>query len=430
MPEQTSEASRRGRNSTRLNVGVIFGGVSPEHEVAVISALQAAAAMDRDRYRPVPIYVAKDGSWYTGDKLLDVEEYQDLDRLREEATPVLIDPAAAHGKLGLVERKEGGFLSGRPQRYQIDIAFIGMHGGSGEDGGLQGLFEMLNVPYTGSGILGSSVGMDKITSKMLCRDQDIPIVDFTWFRESEWSYQEEEHLDRCEEQLGYPVIVKPARLGSSIGISRADDRDELDAGIEEAFRYDEKVVIEKAVEELREINCAVLGDADEAQASVLEEPIPTEEDEVLTFQDKYMREEENGSKGATLQGGAKQGGGPGGMASQERIIPAELSEERTNEIQELGVRIFQVFDCAGAARIDFMIDEATGEVYFNEINTIPGSFSFYLWDPTGIPFDELTHRMIELGLKRHRMRNGRLRTYDVNLLSQKSLQGIKGSKTE
>ena len=430
MPDsEQSSSNHRQKTDRRLNVGVIFGGVSPEHEVAVISALQAAAALDRDRYRPVPIYVAKDGSWYTGEKLLDVEEYKDLDQMRKQATSVMVDPSSAHGKLEVVERTGGGLFGGRPRRYRIDVALIGMHGGSGEDGGLQGLCEMLNVPYTGSGILGSAVGMDKVISKMLCRDQDIPIVDFTWLRESDWAYEEEACLDRCEEELGYPLIVKPARGGSSIGISRAENRAELDASIEEAFRYDDKVVIEQAVKELREINCAILGDANEAQASVLEEPVPTDEDEVLTFQDKYMREN-GGGKEAQLEGGSKQGGGPGGMASQDRIIPAELSEERTREIQELGVRIFQLFECAGAARIDFMIDEATGDVFFNEINTIPGSFSFYLWKPTGIPFDELTHRMVELALKRHQARNGRIRSYDVNLLAEKSLQGIKGSKTE
>lgn len=412
-----------------LNVGVAFGGVAPEHEVSIISALQAAAALDRDRYRPVPIYVAKDGTWYTGEGLLEIERYKDLDRLRQEATAVTIDPASAHGALELVPRERGGWLNGSPARHRIDVMLIGMHGGSGEDGGLQGLCEMMNVPYTGSGLFGSAIGMDKVLSKMLCRDQDIPIVEFTWFRESDWAYHEEKQLDRCEEEVGYPMIVKPARLGSSIGIARVEGRDELDAAIEEALRYDDKVVIERAVEELREINCSILGTPQEAEPSLLEEPVSTDEDEVLTFQDKYMREgEESGAKGASRGGSKQASGGPGGMASQERIIPAELSDERTDEIQALAVRIFQLFECAGVARIDFMIDEATDELYFNEINTIPGSFSFYLWEPSGVAFDELMHRMVELARERHRARNGRIRSYDVNLLAEKSLQGLKGSK--
>ncbi|MEM6646218.1 MAG: D-alanine--D-alanine ligase, partial [Bacteroidota bacterium] len=225
-----------------------------------------------------------------------------------------------------------------------------------------------------------------------------------------------------EEQLGYPVIVKPARLGSSIGIAKADDRAELDHAIEDAFRYDEKVVVEQAVQNLREINCSVLGDPQEAIASVLEQPIPTDTEEVLSFTDKYQR----GGSGSKARG-LKQGqGGDRGMASLDRLIPAPLSDEQTGYIRDLGVRIFQTFECAGVARIDFMIDDGTGQVYFNEINTIPGSFSFYLWEPTGIPFAELTHRLVQTALRRHEAKNGRVRTYDTNLLSERSLGGLKG----
>lgn len=417
----------------RPTVGVVFGGVAPEHEVSVISSLQALHALDTSRYRPVPLYIAKDGTWYTGEHLFEVENYKDLDRLRKEAVPLMIE-TGAHGALKLVEAGERGWFDGRRRRWSIDVVLPGLHGGAGEDGGLQGLCETFNVPYTGSSVMGSAIGMDKVQSKLLCRDQSVPIVDFRWFREADWAHREEEWLDRLEEGLGYPVIVKPARLGSSIGITQAKGRDALDAAIEEAFRYDEKVVIERAVQELREINCSVLGDPQEAEPSVLEEPVTSEGEEVLTFQDKYMRED-GGSGGAKegegrqARGSAKRGG-PGGMASQERIVPAELSEARTQAIQELAVRVFQLFECAGVARIDFMIDEATDEVFFNEINTIPGSFSFYLWEPTGVPFDELLHRMIEIARRRHREKNGRVRSYDVNLLSEGSLKGLKGAKQE
>lgn len=416
---------------SKINVGVAFGGVAPEHEVSVISALQAAAALDRGRYRPVPIYIAKDGTWYTGDHLLELERFKDLDDVIAEATPVAVAPGR-HGTLQLIEQPATSTLDhltgGPPRRWTIDVVFLGFHGGEGENGGMQGLCETFNVPYTGSGVFGSALGMDKIRSKILCRARDIPVVDFVALAESDWAYREEEGLDRCEMEIGYPVIVKPARLGSSIGITRADDRAALDAAIEEAFRYDSEIIVERAVTELREINCAVLGDAKEATPSVLEEPVASEDDEVLTFQDKYMRGEENGSA-EEAAGGAKAGRqAPEGMASLDRIIPAELSEARTEEIQDLAVRVFQLFDCAGVARIDFMIDEATGEVFFNEINTIPGSFSFYLWDPSGVPFDELVHRMIEVGRRRHREKNGRIRYYDVNLLSEKSLKGLAGAK--
>lgn len=416
-------------SSQRLRIGVVFGGVSPEHEVSVISSLQAINALDRDRFEPVPIYIAKDGTWYTGPSLLDIDAYQDLDQVRRDAIPVRVD-AGSFGSLLLIEKKTGGLLSSRPREFVADVVFLGLHGGSGEDGGLQGLCETFNVPYTGSSILGSSVGMDKVLSKMICRDQDIPIVDFVALRESEWAHREEEWLDRIEAELGYPVVVKPARLGSSIGISKADDRRKLDRAIEEALRYDDKVVIEHAVQRLREINCAVLGDPHEAEPSVLEQPVRTEGEDLLTFQEKYMRGGDgNGAKGGARRRGSKSSdGGSGGMASLDRIIPAPIDEAMGDRIRQLAVRIFKLFECGGVARIDFMIDESTGGVYFNEINTIPGSFSFYLWDPAGVPFDELLTRMIDLARKRHRERNSRVRTYDVNLLSQKSLSGIKGSK--
>ena len=408
-----------------LNVGVALGGVAPEHEVSVISALQAAAALDRDRYTPIPLYIAKDGTWYTGAPLLNVDRYADLDALLDDALQVALRPTP-HGHVELIEHREVGAwrrLTRPPRRIPIDVMLLGLHGGAGEDGGLQGLCETFNVPYTSTGVFGSALGMDKVMSKRVCEQAGIPVVEFVAFREEEWAYNEEEGLDRCEEEIGYPLVVKPARCGSSIGITRADTRDELDAAIEDAFRYDSKVIVERAVEEMREINCSVLGDAHEATPSVLEEPKPSEDDEVLTFQDKYMREEDGGgAKG----GGAKSAdAAPEGMASLDRIVPAPLSDERTEAIQDVAVRLFHLFECAGVVRIDFMIDEETDQLYFNEINTIPGSFSFYLWEPSGVSFDELVHRLVQIARRRHREHNGRVQTYDVNLLSEKSLQGLK-----
>jgi D-alanine-D-alanine ligase len=407
-----------------VNVGVALGGVAPEHEVSIISALQAAAALDRDRYTPVPLYIAKDGTWYTGPPLLNVDRYTDLDALLDAATPVALRPTP-HGHLELIEARDAGAFerfAHPPRRRRVDVMLLGLHGGAGEDGGLQGLCETFNVPYTSTGVFGSALGMDKVMSKRVCEQAGIPVVDFVAFREDEWAYREEAGLDRCEAEIGYPVVVKPARCGSSIGIARADTRAELDAAVEDAFRYDDKVIVERAVDPMREINCSVLGDAHEATPSVLEEPKPSDDDEVLTFQDKYMREDGEDAKG----GGAKTAAdGPEGMASLDRIVPAPLSDERTEHIQDLAVRLFHLFECAGVVRIDFMIDEETDQLYFNEINTIPGSFSFYLWEPSGVPFDELVGRLVEIARRRHREHNGRVRTYDVNLLSQKSLEGLK-----
>ncbi|WP_233992542.1 D-alanine--D-alanine ligase family protein [Salinibacter altiplanensis] len=411
-------------SSESLQVGVVLGGVAPEHEVSVISTLQAAAALDRTRYTPVPIYVAKDGTWYTGDALLEVETYRDLEALRETAMPVSLAPTP-HGHLELIEDRPPGVLKHlqRPRlRRRVDVMLLGLHGGPGESGGVQGLCETVNVPYTSAGVLGSALGMDKALSKQVCQQAGIPVVDWVAFREDEWAYREEAALDECEAALDYPLVVKPARCGSSIGIAQVDTRPALDAAIEDAFRYDDKVIVERAVEALREINCSVLGDVHEATPSVLEEPVAGDDDEVLTFQDKYMREDE----GATKTGGTKRAeSSPEGMAAQDRIVPANLSEERTEEIQDLAVCIFHQFECAGVVRIDFMIDAATGQLYFNEINTIPGSFSFYLWEPSGVSFDELVDRLVTIARRRHRDRNGRVQTHAVNLLAEKSLQGVK-----
>lgn len=408
-------------SSSQTTVGVVLGGVTPEHEVSIISALQAAAALDRSRYHPVPLYIAKDGTWYTGPDLLSVDTYRDIDALRATAYPVSMHPGR-YGTAKVVTQPPSSAwkrLWHTPIQHTIDVMLLGLHGGPGEDGSVQGLCETLGVPYTGSGVAGSAIGIDKVLSKQLCQHADIPVVDFVALRESDWAHHEEHQLDVCIDTLGLPVVVKPARCGSSIGITRADTRTELDAAIEDAFRYDDKVIVEEAVINLREINCSVLGSPTEAMPSVLEEPLPSTEEAVLSFQDKYMREDgASGSKTAS----------PEGMASLDRIIPADLDADTTTSIQNLGLRVFQLFECAGVARIDFMMDTDTGAVYFNEINTIPGSFSFYLWEPSGVPFDELMHRMIEAAQERFELQAGRIQTYDVNLLAERSLSGLKGSK--
>lgn len=401
----------------RLTVGVAFGGVSPEHEVSVISALQAVEHLDGAKYRPVPIYIAKSGAWYTGEGLFDIERYRDLDALVREARPLHLEHAAGRG-VEAVSRRPG--LLARTERVRLDVLLLGLHGGPGENGALQGLCEAFGVPYTGSGVFASALGMDKVVTKMLCREQGIPVVDWLDFREGDWAGREEAWLGEIEREIGYPCVVKPARLGSSIGISLARERGALEAGIEEALRYDEKVLVERAVENLREVNCSVLGDVREAEASVLEEPVRTEGEALLSFAEKYQRG--GGKKGRPRRAPKR---GAEGMASLDRRIPAPLSEAQTREVQALAVRVFQLFECAGVARIDFLLDGKTGQVFFNEINTIPGSFSFYLWEPSGLPFAALLDRLLEQALARHRREHGRIRSYETNLLSERSLGGLK-----
>lgn len=409
-----------------VTVGVVFGGISPEHEVSIITSLQAAHAMlaldsdrgDREAYRVVPIYITKSGRWMTGDHLLEIENYTDLNRVEEKALPVSL--VSGDGRGGRLVGEDGGLLRKRTE-IDVDVLLLGLHGGTGETGGIQGVCETYGIPYTGSGVLGSSLGMDKSLTKMLCRDQEIPVVEWVTIRESEWVDNEEAILSSIEETLDYPVIVKPARLGSSIGIARADERGALDAAIEEAFRYDEKVVVEHAITELREINCSVLGTPRSARTSALEQPVPTEGEALLTFDEKYQR-------GGGSKEGAPTDPSGAGMVALERVIPAPISDQLADEIRSMAVKVFQLLECSGLARIDFLIDDATGKAYFNEINTIPGSFSFYLWEPAGVSFSELASEMIELALERHREGGGRIRSYDTNLLANFSARGAKGAK--
>lgn len=402
------------------NIGVVFGGQSPEHEVSVITALQAIAAMDAHRYRPIPIYISKEGVWYTGKELLNLDTFKDLDSLTLISQQVHLQKSARTG-VSIVADVPKKWFGKQILHIPLDMMFIALHGGDGEDGGVQGICETYGIPYCGSGVLGSSLGMDKVISKMVCRDQGIPIVPFTTIRDHEWANHEESWLNECE-KLGYPLIVKPARLGSSIGIARAEDREQLDAAIEDAFRYDDKVVVEYAVPDLREINCSVLGNVRNARASVLEEPLSGEE--LLSFQEKYMRNnDQQGSKSS----GAKGAGPSEGMASLDRIIPAPLSDAKTKEIRKLAIKVFQLFECAGVARIDFLLNSVTEEVFFNEINTIPGSFSFYLWEPSGIPFNQLVDELIKMGFKRKKDQMKYVRTYDTNLLAMRA-SGAKGNK--
>ena len=419
--------------SGRTTVAVAFGGASPEHEVSVISAHQVLAAIDPDRFEAVPVYVGKDGRWYVGGDVGKLAAYTDLGALRSSAIQVTLRPGT-FGQLILVPERRGLFRKS-PQPIAVDVMFLAFHGGSGEDGGVQGLCESFGVAYTGSGILASSVGMDKVVSKQLCREAGIPVVEYVGVSEWEWAGSEDAWLDVVEDRIGFPVVVKPARLGSSIGIEIAKDRASLDRTIEEAFRFDSKIVVERAVTRLKEINCSVLGWSDSVRLSALEQPVGSEAGQLLTFADKYQR---GSSEGASKRGeGESRGASPAkrgtemssGMASLDRIIPAPVDSGTEARIREIAAAVFRLFDCAGVARIDFLIDEDTDTVFFNEINTLPGSFSFYLWDPVGIDFTRLVTELIEIALSRHRSLSARVRTYDVNLLSERSVRGLKGAKS-
>lgn len=396
----------------RYPVAVFFGGPSPEHEVSVITGLQAVSALKERGHDVLPVYVSKGGRWYVGSGLDDIARFKDLAALERSATEMALAPGPGRS-LRLVPLDQP--IVGRKEGILVDAVLLAFHGGAGENGGVQGLCESMGVPYTGSGVMASSVGMDKVRAKVLCQAADIPVVDWVEITEEDWLGEEDARLDAVVESLGFPAIVKPVHLGSSIGIGRVTDRDELESAIEEAFRYDASVMVERCVSNLREINCSVLGTAGNRRISVLEEPVAG--DGTLSFEDKYLR----GSGGKGTKGGVE-----AGMASLDRIIPAPVSGQVTKHITELAGRIFDALDASGVARIDFLMDDVTHDVWFNEINTIPGSLSFYLWEPTGVPFGELLEQLLELAVERFETRSRRVRTFETNLLDTRAAGGLKG----
>ena len=389
------------------NIVVAFGGVSPEHEVSVLTAMQVINSLEETDFNIIPLYVTKSARWLTGEALTELENYQDLDALREKS----VSCTFSHNDLGkpvLRETEKKGFLS-KADQYPIHAVIPAFHGSEGENGSFQGTCEMYNIPYAGSGVFASSIGMDKVKAKELCRAHNLPVVDEFDFFESEWEQDRQSVLHYAGE-LDYPVIVKPTTLGSSIGVARADTEEELVEAVETAFRYDHNLMIEKAVTPLLEINCSVVGTSDMLEASACERPLGQEE--TLSFEDKYQSD----------------GGGQKGMASADREIPADIPDELTEKIQSLSKQIFKIFRASGLARLDFLVNADTHEVYFNEINTIPGSFSFYLWEESGINMRELMLKLIDIALVRHKQKIGRIRSYDTNLLDEKAIKGIKGLK--
>jgi D-alanine-D-alanine ligase len=402
----------------KLNIAVFFGGESVEHEVSIISAHQAMEAMDTEKYNVIPVYVAKDRRLYCSDLLRDIKNFKDLDALKKQCTQVTIVSLDNQIVIKPAQTK----MFGNKDLGTIDVAVPVMHGTNGEDGTIQGFFEMLKVPYAGCDLYGAAVGQDKVMQKNILHDSGLPITNWFWVYSSEMDEHQDEILKKVH-QLIYPVILKPARTGSSVGIAIAHNDEEYLECFEDTRQYDEKIITEKVVKPMVELNCSVLGDCYHAEASVIEQVGSASSDELLSFQDKYQ----GGGKGAK---GAKTSGSKG-MASTARIVPAPISDEKTKMIQDLSLQTFRVLGASGVCRIDFMMDQDTQQVYVNEINTIPGSLAFYLWEKNGMSFSKLMDKLIALALDRERRRSRITFSYDTNLLSnysENSAKGTKGSK--
>jgi D-alanine-D-alanine ligase len=394
--------------NSRQNVAVLFGGRSVEHEISVISGLQIIKAMDVVKYKPIPVYVAPSGKWYSGEALLDRQFYKNMPASFSQVQEITLLPDPTVKGLTVVQNQKSKF-SLFPKKEEnvipMDIFFLAFHGSYGEDGCMQGLMELADMPYAGSDVTSSSISMDKQHSKTIVSAAGVPVLPSLVVHKSAAESQLGPDLDALRSKIHahpglekFPLFVKPATLGSSIGVGKASDDSELDAALLEAFQYDTAAIIEPCLTNKLEINVSIMEHLDGASpiASVVEIPVPAQGGE-LTYEDKYMR---GGSK--------KTGNEPSGMAGLVRIIdPQDLDVQIRKQVQDYGIKAFTALGSSGLVRIDFMQDLDSGTIYFNEINPLPGSFSFYLWEKNHPPvlFTDLINVMLESAERRHKAKH-------------------------
>lgn len=392
---------------TAITVAVLFGGRSVEHEVSVITGHQIMDALKAAGYQVLPIYLTKDGEWYAGEALHNLQLYTNPAGEPTSAAGVWrvsLSPDRSMRQLVVHPHARQGLFRKPPQLW-AEVFFPCLHGSFGEDGALQGLFELADVPYVGAGVAASAIAMDKALTKLICRSVDIPVLECMVVSRREWETGSAGVIERIEPLCAYPIMVKPACLGSSIGVKRGNDRAALIEAIAAGLMLDDRVLIEPALTDFIEINCAVMGPPD--YASVCEQPVTNEA--LLSFDAKYKR----GGKSAKLSGR------PGGMASLERIIPAPIPAELTARVQALARKAFDAVGAAGTSRIDFLFQPQTEQLYLNEINSIPGSLAYYLWEASGIPFDALVEKLVAIARQRHVERSRTQFSFEVNLLRKK-----------
>ena len=375
-----NEKKSLSRSGKQLRVGVLFGGMSAEHEVSLVSAASIMCALDKARYKIIPIGIAPDGRWFSDEKILT--DLQNRHHRNDQSQCFLpANPTVG----GLVSWNKA---ARKLIKTRLDVIFPVIHGTFGEDGIIQGLLELANIPYVGAGVLGSSAGMDKIISKQLCWLSGVPITSYVWFYTHEYRKKSRGIRLLIENKIKYPLFVKPANLGSSVGISKVHKRSELHPAILVAGRYDKKILVEESIENAREIEISVLGN-DFPRVSVPGEIIPS--NEFYDYEAKYVD----------------------GLS--KTIIPAKLTESVKTKVQRYAVDAFRAVDCAGMARIDFLVVRKTGKIYFNEINTIPGftSISMYpkLWEASGLSYPRLLDKLIRSAIQRHREKGRLKRTF-------------------
>lgn len=393
----------------KIKVGVLYGGKTTEHEVSIITAVQAMGYLNTDKYEVIPLYLTKENEMYTGGSLMDMDVYREPDLLKRYCTNVVM-----YNKNGaiILQNKKGIF---KRTVKEIDIVIPAVHGYGMEDGNIQGMLDVIGVPYTGSDIYGLTVGQDKVFQKQILEAEGIKVPKYEWFYDTEYVENEREILDKLE-KLKYPLIVKPARQGSSIGISVANNIESLKEAINDAINYDEKILVEQIIPNMVELNCSVLGSSSYSEASAIEQVMG--KDEILSFNDKYI-----GNK-------AKKGGlktcASKGMVSASRVIPADISDKLKEEIEVTSKKAFRALGASGVVRIDYLYDKKSKELYVNELNSIPGSLAFYLWTPLKKEYPELLDDLINISVKRFKKNLKKTKSFESNILS--SYNGSKGIK--
>ena len=403
----------------KIKLGVIFGGETVEHEVSIISAIQAMNKIDQEKYEIVPIYITKDREWYTGEMLKDIEFYQDLSLIKRYTDNVVL----YYRDGSFVLQKKSGLF--KKIVKEIDIAFPIVHGTNVEDGVLQGYLQSIGIPFVGPNVYASVVGQDKAFMKDIWKNAGLPMTDYVWFYDADYKRDSDEVI-KLVSKLKYPVIVKPATTGSSVGINVCDNEEALIDAIDEALQYDQKIVVEEVVKNLKEVNIAVMGNYEHQKVSEIEEVLSA--NKFLTFTDKYIGGSKGKLKGA--KGGVKTSKG---MVSTNRKLPADISKDLRSQVEETAVKSFKALGTSGNSRIDFLIDEKSNKVYVNEINSIPGSLAFYLWDAKDIDFTSVLDEMINIGIKDYKKRISKTHSFDSNILQGfaanggvKGMKGVKG----
>lgn len=389
----------------KLTVGLIFGSRSVEHDVSIVTAQQVMQALDPARYDVVPVYITREGGWFVGDPLRDIHSFE-ADQVSEMLGIKEAVLSSSKDFQGLIVPPISG-LVGRNALRKLDVVFPVVHGAHGEDGTLQGLCELVDLPYVGCGVMASAIAIDKPMTKAVLKAHGLPVLEGMVVTRQQWIADRDTVLDRIEASFSYPVFVKPATLGSSIGIAKVHDRDMLGNHLDVAANFDQRLMIEAAAMDAIEINCAVLGNDDDVRPSVLEQPITWEE--FLTYEEKYMRE-------------------GGGMKGAERKIPAPLDDALSAKIQAAAVDAFKAIGGRGTARIDFLVNEEAGEFYINEVNTMPGSLAFYLWEPEGLSPAHVVDELIRLAQEAHAQKRQTRYNYKTGLVAHAAARGLKGLK--